>query len=136
MGANIRWYIDGHILLIYCWDNFTIDQLHRVSTQGAALVREGERPVHILFDMRQAVQFPHNLPEILRLTPMFTEPGVGWLVVISDSNMVRFLSSAVAQRSNLPFRCVESEAEMVDFFMGIDVRLTDLPAIDNLLVRD
>lgn len=90
--------------------------------------------VHDIIDMRQMSKFPLNLREIVRATGLFGEPNLGWVILISDNRVVRFLTEAVMQTYKTRFRAFGLESEAIAFLKQMDESLqalSVLPPIDE-----
>ncbi|MFN8373033.1 MAG: hypothetical protein U0694_09170 [Anaerolineae bacterium] len=127
MPFKVSWYIP-RVAWCYVWGTYTAEELKDSAAQGQELVRVGTPLVHDLIDMRHMIEYPKNLRDIIQLTPIFKEPNLGWVVVLTDDKMVRFLSHAVTSISKVRLRTFTDPQEALDFLARMDETLPPLPA--------
>ena len=125
MGVKLVWYLEQRIIFTYVWGDFTITELREGAAQGAKYVQMGTAPVHDIIDMREMERYPFNLKEIIDATPIFREPNLGWVVLLSNNRAVNFIATIVLQFSSAKLRIASNENEALDFLRGADGTLPD-----------
>ncbi len=127
MGVNISWYVKPRIVLTYAWGNFTVDELKYGAESAAELIRAGQPMVHNIIDMRELTHYPTNVHEITKLTYVFREENLGWVILIASNPIVRFLTSMATQVARSRLRTVGEVEPALAFIQQVSPEL-DLPS--------
>lgn len=83
--------------------------------------------VHDIIDMRFMSNYPTNLRKIISVTSIFGEPNLGWVILIAESRIIRFLASTTIQFYGARFRAFETPEEALVFLQSRDETLPQLP---------
>jgi len=127
MPVRILWYFPDYVVNAQMWGEFTFEELSIGSQETAELIRKGQAPVHDIIDMRYIEKYPLDVKQIFNATPVFREPNLGWVLLISDDRVVRFLTHMVLQLHKTRVRYCSTPAEALAFLREIDERLGELP---------
>lgn len=97
MPCEFRWYIPNRVLYQRMYGEITLEELRGFNVESLQYVEQGQAPVHTLVDMREVTKYPMNLREIS--SQLLNDPGpkLGWVMVITNNPVLRFLASVVVQ---------------------------------------
>lgn len=88
------------------------------------------RLIHAIVDMRFLVRYPTNLNDLIRATPIFKSPALGWVVLLSNNTLIRFLTSAVIHYSKPEFRAFMEIQKALDFLHEMDSEIPCMTEAD------
>jgi hypothetical protein len=132
MGYKVSWYSESRVAWCQVWGDYTLDELRDSAAAGQVLIQTGTPLVHDLIDMRRMTDYPKNIREIIKLTPIFKEPNLGWVVVLTEDKIVGFLSHAVTSISKVRIRTFTNPQEALEFLARIDETLPPLAAYPTM----
>lgn len=136
MGAKVSWYIEDRIILNYYWGEITNEELENSSKQSTEWIRSASDQVHSIVHTLDVTGYPVNLAQGLKLAAVVRNSNLGWMIMLSDDRMARFMASAVSQITRFRFRAVATEQEALEFLMDVDPSLPDLPSLEEFLAQD
>lgn len=132
MAIDVRWYVEGRVIQCTMWDVVTTKEMTTSVAQGIAMIRESEASgagiVHDILDMRGVTGYPTNLGEIINATPIFKEPNLGWVLLLSSDRLVNFLATVATGVARARLRVFHTPDEATAFLREIDLTLPPLPA--------
>lgn len=118
------WLVDGRVALGYYEGVITIEDLQYSQEEAEALYDTVDsRVIHGIIDMRHMTEYPTNLAELIRVISIFRNPRLGWIMLITNNTIVRFLSSAVVQLSQARFRTFTNVEQCLEFLEDVDETL-------------
>lgn len=126
------WLVDDRLFIAYYDGEITTQTL----LDGQAEVKEilanppVDAPIHIIVDMRFLLRYPTNISDLIRATPIFRSPALGWVVLVSNDWLIRFLSSTVVQLSKAHFRAFANVQSALDFLHQTDPSIPQLRDAD------
>jgi hypothetical protein len=125
MGVQVDWAVENRVIITRVWGNFTMAELIWGASEAQIMVKNGQAPVHDIIDMRHMHRFPLFIPQITKATPLFREAHLGYVIVLTYSGMVRFISQAVLQSHQARLALLQEQAEAVAFLRQVDTSLPD-----------
>ena len=133
MAIEIKWLLPGRIVYIANRGTITVDELQNESRQLIEFLDEGEGPlVHLLTDVTELGEFPISVGLLNRTSvEPLRHPRMGWLVVITNNRMLKYLGSMVTGLSSVRYRAFTSVDEGLAFLNEVDSTLPDLLALDH-----
>jgi hypothetical protein len=123
MPYEMSWRIDGRIISIRIYGEFTLEQLHSYDKELTGYLDTCTVPlVHAIYDLTQSTR----LPALRHLTslPSGKHPRLGWAVVVGDMNpLARTIVTMAAAVFRLRFRLLATMDEVMPFLYGMDATL-------------
>ncbi len=133
MPYKASWFVDKRVMLLQAWGERTLEEMQENSDIMIKAVREGHPPVHIFADIRQVTEYPRSLKEIKRSLSAFQEPNLGWIVVVTENQLISFLGDVVSQLSQKNFKSFKTPDEAIAFLWRIDASLPEtLPTYNDI----
>jgi hypothetical protein len=121
MPYRIEWYIEGRVILEEAYGNVTIDELVRFNAEVTTLITEkGVPPVHVLVDLTRVEKYPSSLREIMATMRKNDPSKVGWMLIVTESPIMRFVASTVFQLARLKLRTFATMAQARQFLAEND----------------
>lgn len=71
-----------------------LDESQRLSTSW---LETGTPPIHHVVDMSTVEEYPKSLSQFKNTLYSIRDPRLGWVIIIADRPVVRFLASIIAQ---------------------------------------
>lgn len=137
MGIDIRWAVENQIILTTGYDEVTVDDLAR-GTQAANDLMSGlDGQFHDVLDFRAVTKHP-PLPALIQFRAFFTNPKLGWLIILSNDKIVTFFSTLIAGINNNRIRTLATPEEAMQFLSDRDAslpRALELPTVDRAELR-
>lgn len=128
---DISWYAGRRVILCRLVGEVTIEKARHINDELAAMIDQGEKPVHILFDLSEVGAVPNNLFKLREATHIVTHPGLGWVVVAGiDNPLIQFLGSMVSQLGRLSrYRVLPTIEKAYAHLRQMDDSLPDATAV-------
>jgi hypothetical protein len=123
MPISVEWRLEKHIIDTRLTGIVTTEELLQAATRTVALVKEGAPLVHDLIDMRAMTNFPTRLNELAQLTPLLKEGRSGWLLIVTEQPMARFIASTLSQVAMLRLRLFATPEDALAFIYDMDTTL-------------
>jgi len=140
MDGKPFWYVDKRVIYVQLPKEVTnADLINQLNEEQIAMLDVGEKPVHILTDMRyirqDIVQFTNigQLRRIESMSKLFEHPNIGRTVVITDSALIRFVSKIVTHMFRADFNITESVEEAYGDLVRSD---PDLANLEHLTIEE
>jgi hypothetical protein len=136
MSVTVNWLVEHHVILTQIYGSTTIEELHTGSNRAIELIRSADSSpiIHDIIDMREVTTYPTKLSELVKVTDIFKEPRLGWVIGISNNKLVIFLASIVVGVKKARLRLFEDPQEAIRFLETRDLTLSHLPALPPLPV--
>jgi SepF-like predicted cell division protein (DUF552 family) len=121
MPYRIQWYVEGRVILEEAFGDVTIEELVRFNAEVTALiVNEGIAPVHVIVDLSKVEKYPSSLREVLGTMRQKNPEKVGWMMIVTESPVMRFVASTVFQLARLKLRTFATMQQAKMFLAEID----------------
>jgi hypothetical protein len=127
MNYSVTWHLNQRIILTVISGDVTVDDLKQASIETNRLVRAGIPLVHEVIDMRAMTSYPTRINDLAWLVPYLKETNLGWLIVVTQNPIVRFLSNTLSQVASSRMRSFMTPQEAFDFLAYVDSTLPPLP---------
>lgn len=131
MPYKLDWVVPGKVLFGRMWGEPQADEIREFSLSISRTVADAQPPVHCVLDVTQISRTPFNLRELNSFLNRDHTSNFGWLVLISDNLLARFLGTAVLQLAQMRVRVFNDRPSALRFLNEIDSALPDLAAIDS-----
>src|SRR5579871_3388456 len=124
MPYSIEWYVPNRLILEKAFGNLTIEELLRFNAEVTQIIAdEGVTPVHIIADLSKVERYPSSLREIMNTMRQSNPEKIGWMVVVTENPILRFLASTVFQMARLRLRIFPTMTQATAFLNEMDETL-------------
>ena len=121
MPYRIQWYIEKRVILEEAFGNVTIEELVQFNAEVTALIaNEGIAPVHVIVDLTKVEKYPSSLREVLGTMRQKNPEKVGWMMVVTESPIMRFVASTIFQIARLKLRTFSTLQQAKGFLAEMD----------------
>ena len=121
MPYRIQWYVEGRVILEEAFGDVTVEELIRFNAEVTTLiVDQGIAPVHVIVDLTKVEKYPSSLREVLGTMRQKHPEKVGWMLVVTESPIMRFVASTVFQIARLKLRTFATLQQAKGFLAEID----------------
>ncbi len=129
MPIHNTWLVEGRISLGYFEGIITMEDIINSQEESAAMYKDvNEGIIHAIMDMRDITKFPTNLSELIHNILLYKKQDFGWVMIITNNTIIRFLGSAVVQLSKQRFRAFTDIESCLHFLSQMDATLPVLYA--------
>ncbi len=129
MTTQVYWYCPQRIIYVQIYGVLTIEQVaegHRHNIELMESVPHQDK-IHFIFDSSNMQHGPTNFLEIRRAgREFYRHDRLGWSIGVGDSTLIRFVSSTIAQFSNINYRAFHYLEEGIQFLQETDSSLPEL----------
>jgi hypothetical protein len=133
MPYSFDWVVQGRVVLEKAFGDVTIEELVRFNAEVTTLIAEqGIAPVHVIVDLTNVGKYPSSLKDIMSTMRQRVPDKVGWMLVVTQNPIMRFVASIIFQLARLRVRMFQTIQEALDFLKEND---DSLPP-DNLQIKD
>ncbi len=124
MPYSIEWKVKDRLILETAFGVITVEELVRFNEEVTKMIiEEGTSPVHIIADLTKVERYP-PLRDILSAMRKTAPDKVGWMVVVTENPIMRFLASMIFQIARLRLRMYPTMQQAMAFLTDVDVTLT------------
>src|SRR4051794_38985593 len=121
MPYRFEWYVEGRVILEEAYGDVTIDELIRFNAEVTQLIVEkGIAPVHVIVDLTKVEKYPPSLREVLGTMRQKHPEKVGWMLIVTENPVLRFVASMVFQIARLKLRTFSTLAQAKVFLAEMD----------------
>lgn len=120
MPVEVRWYVQNHVLLARYYGNVTPDDIVNQYTVGFEMCESVDTVlVHLIADISEVQSFPKT---VMDYKGRFGEKAknAGWVILVGENRMIRFLSTVVTNLMKLRFSYVNTLGEALEFISARD----------------
>lgn len=125
MGYSVTWYVPQRVYIVHIYGDIGLEEYQAGIDTSTEFVRAGVRPVHAIIDARQITKFPVQMKAVVQSSGVFREPNLGWVLVLTDNLVVKFLTSVISQLSETRYKIFSHPEEALTFLYSRDVTLPD-----------
>ena len=121
MPYRIQWYVEGRVILEEAFGDVTMEELVRFNAEVTTLIAEqGVAPVHVIVDLSKVEKYPPSLREVLSTMRQKAPEKVGWMLIVTESPIMRFVASTVFQIARLKLRTFATLPQAKTFLTDMD----------------
>jgi hypothetical protein len=120
MPYEVKWLYEKRIANPAFIGIVTLDDMKNEIAELAALTKTGTPPVHVIVDMSNVERILPGLKQIRQYTPPVSSE-IGWIIIVGQNPLVRFLSSISVQLSRANYRFYATTGEALDFLRQRDM---------------
>lgn len=131
MPVHVDWLLERHIIHTHLTGVVTTEELMQAAQKTVTYVKSGAPLVHDLIDMRAMTNFPTRLSDLAQLTPLLREGRSGWLLIVVEHPIARFIASTMTQIAQLRLRTFATPDEALAFVYDMDTSLPPQPHMQN-----
>lgn len=125
MTVEIEWYIPEHILLARYSGDVVPNDIRYQYEEGIKLSEAADTSlVHLIATMDNVTSFPKTISEY-RGTFGEKARNAGWVILVGDNKLIRFLGTIVSNLMRLRFTYVNSVDQALDYILARDPVLTE-----------
>lgn len=129
MTYEVFWHTPKHIMTVRMKGDITLEEVREIHAIVTQLGQESRQMVHLMIDMRDVTSFPTSLMRLSRALGMVDNRRFGWLLIISDDPVLRFLMTTLGKLIKARFRVFGEGENALDFLAIADSR------VDSLTIR-
>lgn len=119
MPYEIQWLYEKRIINPAFFGVVTLEEMKAEIWELTEVTKTGKPPVHIIVDMSGVDHLAANLLQIRKVTPPVT-PEIGWVIIVGQNPLVRFISSISVQLSRAKYRFFATTDEALIFLKTRD----------------
>lgn len=120
MPVTIDWYIENHILLTTYAGDVTIEDIKQQYEEGIALSESVDTPlVHLIVELNDLTSFPKRIADYKSVAGEKARNS-GWVVLVGDNKMIRFIASIVSQFMKTRYTYVSTREEALSYIQERD----------------
>ncbi len=121
MPYSLEWYVPKRLILEKAFGDLTVEELVRFNAEVTTMItNEGTAPVHVIADLTKVERYPSSLRDILNTMRQNNPEKVGWMVVVTENPIMRFVASMIFQMARLRLRIFPTMAQAVAFLNEMD----------------
>jgi hypothetical protein len=121
LNYKLDWLVEGRVLFLQIAGEYNLETVRQMVPAVKAMVDAGTAPVQVIWDMSGITTMPKNLREpVNELNALRDNPNGGWIVMISNSVMMRFAGQIATVFLGAKYRAVGSYDEAVETICRID----------------
>jgi hypothetical protein len=124
MAHDTSWYIPQRAILQRVWGELTIEEMAEINKELESYLDQGIPLVHILIDVTKVEKYPNSVHQIGKVMKRNNTEREGWTLLVTNSQIIRFIGSVVTQFSTLRFRTFQKFEDAVEFLLHQDSTLT------------
>ncbi len=121
---EIEWLVEDHVILIKSY-HIDMSSLEDMIQEVHGMVEMSERPlVHTIWDTLDQNVYPKQINKIFEIVkPMLTNERFGWMLVLVENPMIKFLSQVGTSPFRVRYRTFNNLDEAMIFLQERDVTL-------------
>ncbi len=124
MGSSIQWLVENKVILGTVGGDYSREEMVARIAEIGKMLRETPPPCHLIIDASSLETFTTRIVEpISELRKNQAENNTGWILLISNSSVMRFFGTVAAKVMNDRFRPVASLEEAKQFLHYIEPML-------------
>jgi len=121
MPYRIQWYVEHRVILEEAYGNVMIEELIQFNAEVTDLiVDQGIAPVHVIVDLTKVEKYPPSLREVLGTMRQKSPEKVGWMLIVTENPIMRFVASTVFQIARLKLRTFATMPQAKGFLAEMD----------------
>ncbi len=124
MPASNEWMVPGRVLLTLISGDVQLAEIQASNSEAQDWIgAEGVAPVHSIVEMNSVERYPTSLKDIRSIVRADHPDKMGWVILVSDHTIVRFLTSTIAQLLRQKVRTFNRLDEARAFLWQVDPTL-------------
>jgi len=126
LNYKLDWLVEKRVIFLQLAGEYRLETVRQVVPMVKAAIDSGTAPVQVIWDMSGITKMPTNLREpVHELSILRDHPNGGWIVMISNSVMMRFAGQIATVFLGAKYRSVAAYEEAVDTICRIDPGVAD-----------
>jgi len=126
LNYSADWLVENRVIHIQASGEFELTAMQQGIQRVKHMVDTGTAPVHVVWDMTGITKMPRDIREPLgELEILRYHPNGGWIVMISNNVMVRFVGQIATRLLGANFRSVVSFDEAIETICRVDPGIAD-----------
>lgn len=127
LNYSADWLLENRVIHIQASGEFELSAMQQGIQRVKHMVDTGTAPVHVVWDMTGITKMPRDIREPLgELEILRYHPNGGWIVMVSNNVMIRFVGQIATRLLGANFRSVVSYDEAVETICRIDPGIEDM----------
>ncbi len=126
LDYKLNWLVEKRVLHLQIAGEYNLETLRQVVPSVKAMIDAGTAPVQVVWDMSGITQMPRNIREpVHELSILKDHPNGGWIIMISNSVMMRFAGQIATVFLGAKYRSVGTYDEAVETICRIDASVAE-----------
>lgn len=130
MSIVMEWLVEGRVIVSYIWEEFTQEEIIDGGHRLQAFVDTCTPLMHDIIDMRYVRKHPISVGPIAQALPAFRDERMGWVILVSSSEIIRSLTRMILGVMRSRFRAFATPEEAIAFLQEVDASLPPIPLYD------
>jgi hypothetical protein len=123
MPSEVSWYHHKRVIMHRVRGKVTMEDISEMARAQDAYLREGQPPVHALFDISQVDSFPTDVRALKAVLSTVDSTRLGWVAVVGIKTPLQHFVTSVVAKLVIPgakMRFLSSIDEVPSFLEHID----------------
>jgi len=127
MSIAVFWQVENRVIYVEVQGDVPIEDVWTSTEEITKLLDSGQRPVHLLADMRQMGKIPTQVNQMrLANQAVMQHPALGQVFGIGSMNpIVQLLAAVITQVARVEYRSVSSPEEAMRILERTDLTLAE-----------
>lgn len=136
MTHRFEWLVERRLVRLEIFGSISFDELRAISASIVEQCDTGIAPVHSVIDVRGVDHYPKNLTELASAFKTKPSSKLGWIMLITDNTLIRFLGSVIIQLSGQRFSAFADYPAALTYLARRDDTLDLHPLIERFSRAD
>jgi len=125
MPFQVSWLVEKQVILATASGECTMTEVAELDLQITEFLRLSRQNnlTHLILYLWDVTKFPTNIGEINQHSDSRREPNFGWVIVVNDNRLIRFVANVITQLTRMRFRNFETLKEATDFLKSQDTTI-------------
>lgn len=125
MPYQLTWRVPQRVIYEQLSGQIGIGDIQDIQDLFHQYLAQGQAPVHLIVDMREVTDYPLNLAQIKNQMITTDRTPLGWIMIVNQNPMPKFLTSVATQLSitNTRLRMVDSPEQAFALLQEYDPAL-------------
>ena len=131
MPHTLEWLIDKRVLHVQISGDVPVPELTEIGLAVREWTDSGTAPVFSVIDLREVKQYPTRLTDLASAFSTKPSAKLGWIVLISNSSILRYITSVVVQLARQHVSTFADYTSALEFLAKQDRTLDLQPVIER-----
>jgi len=123
---KVEWLVEKRVIRIQLAGEYETETVQRGLAEMKQFVDSGTAPVHVILDSTGVTKMPKSIRELInQMESLRYHPNGGWILIISNSVMLRFAGQIASVFLGAQHRSVGTLEEAVETICHIEPGLAD-----------
>ena len=123
---KVGWLVENRVIRIQIMGEYDAEPVQAGIAKTKALVDVGTAPVHVILDSTGVTKMPKSIRELInQMDALRYHPNGGWIIIISNSVMLRFAGQIATVFLGANHRSVATYEEAIETLCHVEPALAD-----------